>query len=883
MKRILKIIGISLLVVIILLVSAPFLFKGKLENLLRQTINNRLTAEVAWQDLDLSLFRSFPEATLVLKDFTVINRQAPYTGDTLAKGSALQLDLGIKQLFKTSEDEPIALDAIRIDDAVVWIKIDSSGATNYDIVKETPASETPSANSGFTFDIAHYELNNANVTYEDRSNNTRFQLHDFNHEGNGDFSADVADLDTQTEGLVSLDYDGINYLNKNKLALEAVIELNFPDQKYTFKENEARINQLPLVFEGFVQNIPEGTLMDLSFETPSSDFKNFLAILPEVYLKNLDGVETTGDFRVSGRIEGEATETTIPRLDIAIASDNASFNYPSLPKRVDNITIDALLKNETGIASDTYLLINALNFRIDDNTMRAQGSLRNLTENIAVALKLKGVLDLADIEKVYPLDKELNLNGLLKADVSTRFTSNAIEQQRYQDIASTGSLNLNNFSYAATNLPNPIKISQAQVNFSPGNIKLSQLEGSSGSTDFKATGTIQNLIPFLMSREDLKGQFDLQSNRFDLNDFKSPTIADEPSTDGKAVAKEAITIPDFLDARLNFRLNQLVYDNITLRNATGAITIAEETASLKEVRSDLFGGTIALDGQVSTKGTQPTFNMALNLNSLDIDQSFKGLDMLRQLAPVAKALQGVLSTQLSVSGNLDQDLSPVLSSIAGNALAELLTAEVNTAEMPLLSLLDSKLDFVDLTGINLDGLKTKLDFQDGLVTVRPFDFDVKGIGVKVSGNHSLQNQMDYRLQLDVPARYLGKEASQLLAKLSGDEMQNTTVALPVQLTGNFGSPQVTVNTQAAITELSQRIVQRQKDNLKQQGKDKVNEVLGGLLGRDTIPTPATDSSSTTTPQPTTDKVVKDAAKDILSGLLGRKKKTADTTKTNNEP
>ena len=34
-----------------------------------------------------------------------------------------------------------------------------------------------------------------------------------------------------------------------------------------------------------------------------SDFKNFLAVIPETYAKNLDGVETTGDFRVSGKIK----------------------------------------------------------------------------------------------------------------------------------------------------------------------------------------------------------------------------------------------------------------------------------------------------------------------------------------------------------------------------------------------------------------------------------------------------------------------------------------------------------------------------------------------------------------------------------------------------
>jgi hypothetical protein len=71
------------------------------------------------------------------------------------------------------------------------------------------------------------------------------------------------------------------------------IDLN--TSKYTFKENKALINQLPLEFDGFIQMVETGQEYDLKFKTPTSSFKNFLGIIP-AYASSLDNVKTTGDF-----------------------------------------------------------------------------------------------------------------------------------------------------------------------------------------------------------------------------------------------------------------------------------------------------------------------------------------------------------------------------------------------------------------------------------------------------------------------------------------------------------------------------------------------------------------------------------------------------------
>lgn len=880
MKKIAKIIGIILGVLILLLALSPLFFKGTLEKLVKRTIDKNLNATVAWGDFDLSLFRSFPDAALTIKEFSVINH-APFEGDTLASGKTLKLDMGITQLFK-SGNEPIVVDALLLDESFVNIKIDSLGNTNYDIAikNDAPLADNTEGNAGFTFDLKKYEIRDSRLNYLDEASQTFLMLKELNHTGTGDFSLAQSELDTETQALVSLQIEEIEYLSENQVSLDAIFQLDLENQKYTFLENEARVNALPLTFNGFVKVNENNNEIDLTFKTTSSDFKNFLAVIPETYVKELDGVTTTGNFTVDGMLKGIIDDNYIPKMDIRVASDNASFKYPDLPKAVRNISIDAQLKNETGLMKDTYLNIGGVSFRIDDQLFTANGSIRNLTENAVVALALEGTINLANIEQVLPIEMEQDLNGIFTADVNTNFDMQSVENEQYQNIKSTGTASLKNFSYQDASFKNELNIATANLSFSPGSIVLKELQASSGQTDVSATGTIQNLIPWIMAKQDLKGTFNVQSNTFNVNDFMtadataSEANTNTTSSNNRSLAKkESVKIPDFLDATLDFSANKVLYDNLELSQVKGTASIKEETVTLRNVTSNIFGGSVAIGGNVSTKNPTPTFAMNVDLSKIDIGESFEKMELLKFLAPVARALQGDLNTQLELSGDLTSDLTPDLTTLAGNAVAQILTAEVDKQKMPLLSKIGDKVSFLNIDRLSLRDVSTVLQFNNGNIEVQPFDFDLKGITVTVDGAHGLDKSINYNLTMDVPARYLGGDVNKLLSKLDPQEASEMTVALPVGLNGTITNPQISVDTKAAVSKLTQRLIEKQKQDLKDKGTDILNDLIGG--GETTTDT--TNTTQETNTQQNTSEVVKD----ILGGIFGNKKKAQDTTKSGN--
>ncbi|MFT4805153.1 MAG: hypothetical protein ACI9YE_002368, partial [Psychroserpens sp.] len=399
MKKAFKIIGITFLIILALLVAIPFAFQGQIKDMVKSLMNENLNAKVEFSDVSLSFISSFPQAHVSVEDLVITNYQ-PFEGQTFVTAKNIAFDMSIKELFKNASEDPIIINSISINEALLILKTDALGNNNYDITKEKEnAQATSDSSPGFAFDIKDYTVSKSALTYIDEKSNTQMYITELNHSGNGTFSGEELQLNTQTTANVSMSIDRTQYLNQNKIKLDALIGMNLKEQKYTFMENKAYINQLPLVFNGYVQMIEDGQDIDITFENPESSFKYFLAVIPETYSKSIENVETTGDFKVSGVVKGRISEETIPTIDINISSNNASFKYPDLPKRVSNININTAIKNTTGNIDDTFIDIKTLHFKIDDDIFKSNAIIRNLTKNMLVNANIDGTLNLANITK----------------------------------------------------------------------------------------------------------------------------------------------------------------------------------------------------------------------------------------------------------------------------------------------------------------------------------------------------------------------------------------------------------------------------------------------------------------------------------------------------
>ena len=871
-KKILKWTGIVVLVLIALLVATPFLFKDKIKQMIVETINKNVDATVAFEDVDLSLFKSFPQANVTVDKLSIINK-APFQGDTLVYLGEVNLKMSVKELFKDA-NEGMNIESVSTRNGVINILFNKDGLGNFDIAlknAEEKNKDKPKSDP-LSLKVQDYKIENYRFQYFDERSKIKLVLDSLNHSGTGDFTAQKLDLDTKSATVVSLDMDKVNYLNKVKLNLDAVLGIDLENGKYSFKKNKALINKLPLEFDGFIQLLDNGQQYDLTFKTPVSGFQNFLGLIPSAYSGSLANVQTTGDFKVEGFAKGTLTDTTVPKFNIAIASNNASFKYPDLPKSVQNIVIDTKIINETGLMNDTYVNLDKLSFRIDQDIFNAKANIRNLSENPVVDAKLDGRINLANLTKAYPVKLDTPLSGILDADVQTKFDMKSVETSQYQNMQNSGNLALTGFKYVDQE-NKAINVNKAVVQFNSTRINLQQLDATTGKTDMKLSGTLDNFYGFLLKNQTLKGNFNLTSNQFAVSDFMTET---DPKKDPKKQQpKEAVKIPAFLDCTLSAKANTVLYDNLTLKNVSGKVIIKDQKATLQDVKTNIFGGMVAITGDVSTKEAVPTFNVDLGLNSVDIQQTFTQLEMMKSIAPIAGVINGKLNSKIKVSGKLDaKEMTPVLNTINGDLLGQLLSTTVNEKNSTLLNKLDESVSFIDLKKLNLNDLKAALTFTNGRVNLKPFTLKYQDVKVDIVGSHGFDQTMNYNLKFDVPAKYFGKEVNNLLAKLSPGE-QNKIENIPVTalLSGNFGNPKVSTNMKSAMSNLTNQIVKAQREQLVNKGTSALTDLLNKNKDKNKT---ATD---TTKPKNTKNENIKNAAQGVID-LFGKKKKKEEPAKVN---
>ena len=889
-KKIIRISALVLVLLVILLAALPSLLENKVGELLKANLNNRISGEFDFRSMSLSIYSDFPLLRVSMDSVSLINAK-PFKGDTLLYANNVEVALGIKELFQ-SVDDPIEIREISIDNAYTMLLINEEGVANYDIFHDT-ADQVPAAptEASTVVSIRAYEISDSQLILEDHATDYKLRIENLNHRGSGDLSENISILKTHTDAIVSFVMEGTNYLYQNSLQLDAEIEIDLNEQRYTFKDNQAVINRLPLSFEGYIRLLETGQELDLKFNTINSDFKNFLAIIPEKYSKDISELETEGNFDLAGHFHGELTDDTIPEFNIRMEAHNASFKYPQLPNKVEHIEIDAVVENTTGLQEDTAIKIENANFQIDEDVFELQAILTELTGNIGVRTRAVGSVDLDKLSQAYPFPSSVVLGGKLIGDVSSSFTRNDIENENYKNISLEGNLELRGLNYKFDALPNPLKIHTCKAELGAKTIKIEELAGITGDTDFSATGTLRNTLGFIFNDEVLKGNFDMRSNAFVVADVVGDTQTESAAT----TDEESFEVPQYLDFALDALVGKAVYDNIVMYDLSGKLRIRDQTISFNEVSSRMLDGRLKLDGMLTTKDQEPAFDMSIDLTRLNIIKTFETIELVRLLSPAAKVLDGRLNTKIKLSGGLTPQLDPDFNSLSGDVLAEILSAKIQSDNSKVTKLLDDKLSFVSLNDLDLSGLKTAMKFDNGQVNIEPFKLRVKDVDLMFSGGHSFSDALNYQVTVNVPASYMGDDVNKLLASIGDDSLKEITVPVVANLRGSITNPNISTDLKSQTKVLADQLVEIQKNKYLDQGKKELGEIIGGVLAGSAEDnaekkSPAAqegnsvgqpDSTGTITEKGQEDNDIKEAAKNILGGLLKSKSKSVTAKDTIN--
>jgi hypothetical protein len=213
-------------------------------------------------------------------------------------------------------------------------------------------------------------------------------------------------------------------------------------------------------------------------------------------------------------------------------------------------------------------------------------------------------------------------------------------------------------------------------------------------------------------------------------------------------------------------------------------------------------------------------------------------------------------------------MTPDLKTLSGDLLGQLLSTTINPNNSQMLTALTQNVKFLDLNKLNLNDIKAALSFENGKVNVKPFTVKYQDISAEIGGSHGFDQNMNYNIKMNVPAKYLGAEVNKLLAKLTpADAAKIENIPVTALMTGTFKNPKVSTDMKQATTNLASQILKLQKDKLLNQGAGALGNLLGG--GKK-------DPADTTKTKDPKKDAIKDKAGELLNGIFGKKKKPAQT-------
>ena len=115
MKKLLKIVGAIIAVIVLLLIALPYFFKDKIETLVKEEGNKFLNAQFDFSSLDISLICKFPLASVTLEDF-YLKGVDKFDNDTLAKIGKFSVSVNMLSLFS---DDGFDISEIELDETTL--------------------------------------------------------------------------------------------------------------------------------------------------------------------------------------------------------------------------------------------------------------------------------------------------------------------------------------------------------------------------------------------------------------------------------------------------------------------------------------------------------------------------------------------------------------------------------------------------------------------------------------------------------------------------------------------------------------------------------------------------------------------------------------------
>ncbi len=802
LKTISIILGIIIAIFVMIGIVFSTIYEDKIKAFIIERINNSINTKIDVKEVDFSVFKKFPYASLEFQKVTAEEVTESDKKGTLFSAQSVYLQFNIIDII----NENYTIKTVQIEDGIVNVKIDKNGNDNYHFWKTSESSENQ-----LSIELEKLSLKGVTFYLLNEYKNVDMSIEAVGLSLSGNFSKEEFTLNTEANLIIhQINEKGNSIIKDKNIIINTSLAVNQTTKIYQINTGKIDIEQLKFNLTGNIVNKAVGINLNLQSEGKDIAIKDLFSLLPPKQRESLSAYQTNGNITYTSTIIGEYSIKKTPEFNAKFKLRDGTFTEKSSNQSFKNIFMEGTFTNGAGSSANTSKLkVDSINANFGAGKISGNCLISNFN-NPQIQFNSKANVDLKTAKDFFKLDTletaEGNLNISLQYKGNIKELGN-IKASELRKLNAKGNAQLTNANLKLENNPNTIQNINGSFEFTNNDVNIDQLDFNINQSKFKLDGKFKNLLAFLfVEGEYLAVKTNCHTNKLVLDDLL--TSSSENSSE------YTLNLPSKVLLNFKAKIDTFQFRKFVATNFKGTIHLEDQVLTATDVSfksmNGKVNGNIAID---DSKGDEILITSKVNTKEIDVYQLFYQFENFGQKAISAENIKGKTSTTIEFASIFDKNLKVKKEKIYVLADVKIKNGELINYK-PVLAL-SKYIEVEELEHIKFKSLETQIEIKDETVHIPKTEIKSNALDLTFSGTHSFNNDIDYRFKVLMSDVLWGKSKNKTknseFGYIEDDGLGRTSLFL--HMTGTIEDYKISYDTKG-LKESFKEDFKKEKSNLK---------------------------------------------------------------------
>ncbi len=742
MKVFKKILFILLILGGIIIVAALVIgrvYEDEITQYAVESINRQIKTRVDVANINLSLLKKFPDATLEFEDILVrsvpdFNKEEFSVGtDTLLFADQIYMQFSVLDLL----NQQYHLKDLQIRSGMLRILTDSTGGTNYQFWNRREKEE-----KDMMVELDKVKLSGIHIEYVNHALEMNSRSYVQKASFMGRFLDAEYSMDLGLEGRIS-EHVKAGMVLVNEQDLMASLSLYITPGLVEIQSGILRLAGQQLHVDGNISR-EETPFFRLSLKGEQLDLGDIVHYMNSAGNKLPANLSAGGKISFNASILGEGSKTMLPGIEAAFQVRNGQLYSGSRIGEIRDFRTDGTYTNGTlRTLKTSRMTLENTSMQIGHSRIGGNFSFLDLTAP-QVNHNIKLELDLSDIQDIMADTSLTELRGKLQAEINAVGKQPSLLKVSKNDLLNSELKVIMRFEDAGFRRKKIICSDlNGEISFDEF-LQISTISGTIAENTVSFSGRGDNIKEYLFTDHgNLWLDLDIYSDNVDLG-----TIFRRRKDSIHAEPEDTVKLPDRIYLKSRFWLDKLHMNEFLAGNVMGDMFYKPGSLEINNLSLSSMEGLIRGEGMLVMQSDQQFLVKVISdLSRVDIRKGFAGFNNFGQDFIMDRHLEGSLTGKVHFSAIFNEKMKIKKESILSEC--DIIIRDGGLMEFEPMQKLSRFIEVEELENVQFSTLCNQIYIRNQEVMIPRMDIMSSAFDIEGSGFHSFDRNFEYKVKVSL--------------------------------------------------------------------------------------------------------------------------------------